>query len=129
MSTEILTSGCSFKCQPKIAPLQTSKPKLIKCSAIWRIFSKEIRKNDGLTIRQFGFSRSSDFRKISIHGPSNFPAFRNHQTPAVVENDPTQLLTSNLSVTVEPSWLFHDKNDGVKEPLKCLNTFYRVSEN
>ena len=27
MSTEILTSGCSFKCQPKIAPLQTSTPK------------------------------------------------------------------------------------------------------
>ena len=30
MSTEILTSGCSFKCQPKIAPLQTSKPKIDK---------------------------------------------------------------------------------------------------
>ena len=27
MSTKILTSGCSFKCQPKIAPLQTYTPK------------------------------------------------------------------------------------------------------
>ena len=82
MSTEILTSGCSFKCQPKIAPLQTSTPKTDQNFSDVGIFA-ELRiskKTDFLAKMAIWIKSVQYFWKN--RGPKIVPTFRHHQTHA-----------------------------------------------